>query len=50
MEISAFSLDKSLRLIGIGRKLYPMTLKSWKDTKKELSKTDILRRLSAEKI
>ena len=49
MEISAFSLDKSLRLIGIGRKLYPMTLKSWKDTKKELSKTDILRRLSAEK-
>lgn len=49
MEISVFSLNKSLRLIGIGKNLYPMTLKSWKETKKELSKTDILRRLSAEK-
>lgn len=48
-EISAFSSNKSVRLIGIGKKLYPMTLKSWKETKKELSKTDILRRLSAEK-
>lgn len=49
MEISAFSLNKSLGLIGIEKNLYPMTLKSWKETKKELSKTDILRRLSAEK-
>lgn len=49
-EISAFSSNKSVRLIGIGKKLYPMTLKSWKETKKELSKTEILRRFNLEKI
>lgn len=43
-EISAFSFDKSLRLIGIGKNLYPMTLKSWKETKKELSKLGLLSR------
>lgn len=49
-EISAFSFEKTVRLIGIGRKLYPLTLKSWKEIKKQLEKTDILRRFCLEKV
>lgn len=48
-EISAFSFDKSLRLIGIGKNLYSMTLKSWKETKKELSKLSILQKFDLSK-
>lgn len=48
-EISAFSSEKSVRLIGIGRKLYPLTLKSWKEIKKQLEKTDVLERFNLEK-
>lgn len=48
-EITSFSSEKSIRLIGIGKKLYPLTLKSWKEIKKELFKTDFLRRFNLEK-
>ncbi len=48
-DISAFSTMKSIRLIGIGKNLYPLTLKSWKQAKKELAKTDILQRLNYSK-
>lgn len=49
VEITSFSSEKSIRLIGIGKKLYPLTLKSWKEIKKELFKTDFLRRFNLEK-
>lgn len=48
-DISAFSTMKSIRLIGIGKNLYPLTLKSWKQAKKELAKTDILQKLNYSK-
>lgn len=48
-DISAFSTMKSVRLIGIGKNLYPLTLKSWKQAKKELAKTDILQKLNYSK-
>ena len=34
---------------GIGKNLYPLTLKSWKQAKKELAKTDILQKLNYSK-
>ena len=46
MDISAFSTMKSVRLIGIDKNLYYLTLKSWKEVKKELAKNGILQRLS----
>lgn len=45
LDITAFSTIKSVRLIGVGKNLYPLTLKSWKQTKKELSKLGILSQL-----
>ena len=48
-DISAFSTMKSVRLIGVDKKLYPLTLKSWKQVKKELAKTDILQKLNCSK-
>ena len=48
-DISVFSTMKSVRLIGIGKNLYPLTLKSWKQVKKELAKTDILQKLNCSK-
>lgn len=48
-DVSAFSTNKSIRLIGVGKNLYPLTLKSWKQVKKELAKTDILQRLDYSK-
>lgn len=49
MDISAFSMMKSVRLIGIGKNLYPLTLRSWKETKKELSRLGILAQLNYSK-
>lgn len=49
MDISAFSMMKSVRLIGIGKNLYPLTLRSWKETKKELSRLGILTQLNYSK-
>lgn len=48
-DIGAFSLDKSIRIIGVNKDIYYLTLKSWKETKKELAKNGILDRLSLEK-
>ena len=45
LDITAFSTIKSVRLIGVKKNLYPLTLKSWKQTKKELSKLGILSQL-----
>ena len=49
VEITSFSSEKSIRLIGIDKKLYPLTLKSWKEIKKQLARTDILERFNLEK-
>lgn len=46
MDISAFSTMKSVRLIGVDKNLYYLTLKSWREVKKELAKNGILQRLS----
>ena len=48
-DINSFSFEKGIRLIGIGGKLYPLTLKSWKEAKKELARTDFLRKFTLEK-
>lgn len=49
-EVTAFSTDKSIRLIGIEKQgLFPMTLKSWKETKKELAKCGVLQKLDYSK-
>lgn len=48
-DISAFTGNKSTRLIGIGKNLYPLTMKSWKEVKKTLSKSEVGRRFNLEK-
>lgn len=48
-DVSAFSLMKSVRMIGIDKNLYLLTLKSWKETKKELTKYGVLQRLNFSK-
>lgn len=48
-DISAFSTMKSVRMIGIDKNLYLLTLKSWKETKKELTKNGTLQRLNFSK-
>lgn len=46
-DVTMFSDNKSLRLIGIYKKgMFPMTLESWKETKKELSKMGILQKFN----
>ena len=39
-EINAFSFKKEIRLIGIGKNLYRLSLKSYKELKKYLQKTN----------
>jgi hypothetical protein len=46
MDVTAFSTNKHVRLIGVDKKLYPLTLKSWKQAKKELSNLGILSQLN----
>lgn len=48
-DISAFSNNKSIRLIGIGKNLYLLTLKSWKEVKKELVKSGLMQRFDLSK-
>lgn len=48
-DISTFSMNKSLRIIGVGKKLYPLTLKSWKQCKIELSNMGILQKFNYSK-
>lgn len=49
MDVTAFSTNKTIRLIGVDKNLYSLTLKSWKETKKELSKLGILQKLDLSK-
>lgn len=48
-DISVFSTMKSVRMIGIDKNLYLLTLKSWKETKKELAKNGMLQRFNLSK-
>lgn len=49
IDVTAFSTNKTIRLIGVDKNLYLLTLKSWKETKKELSKLGILQKLDLSK-
>lgn len=41
-DITCFSIDnKTLRIIGLGKNLYRMTLKSFKELKREVNKRSI---------
>lgn len=42
-DINVFSMNKNTRLIGIDKKTYRLTLKSYKETKKELERLGILK-------
>ena len=48
-EVNALSLDKGIRLIGINKDRYYLTLKSWKEIKKELLKSGLMSRLDLSK-
>lgn len=49
-DITALSFDKSLRLIGIDKVgLLPLTLKSWKELKKEISNAGLMSRFDLSK-
>lgn len=40
-DVNMFSINKSLRFIGLNKDgLYKMTMKSWKELKKHLNKTN----------
>ena len=41
-DITAFSLEKNMRLVGINKQLYKLTSKSWSELKKELTKRGII--------
>lgn len=38
MDVGVVSANKSMRLIGIGKNLYKLTMKSYKQLKKELNR------------
>lgn len=48
-DVAAFSTDKELRLLGDGKEMYRLSLASYKELKKELSKRGILSRLDLSK-
>ena len=48
-DVNSFSLKKDVRLIGINKDLYPLTLKSWKEVKKELSKLGLMYKFNLSK-
>ncbi len=48
-DIGAFSSDKSIRLIGVGKNMYKMTLASYKETKKALAKMNELQKFNHSK-
>lgn len=48
-EVASFSTDKELRLLGYGKEMYRLSLASYKELKKELSKRGILSRLDLSK-
>ena len=45
VDVGTFSTDKFLRLVGVDKNLFRLSLKSYKELKKELSKRGILARL-----
>lgn len=48
-DVAAFSTNKELRLLGYGKEMYRLSLASYKELKKELSKRGILSRLDLSK-
>ena len=46
VDINTLSTNKKMRLIGIGKNLYRLTLKSYKQVKKELNKRGLMYRVS----
>lgn len=48
-DVGVLSTDKSLRLIGVGKELFRLSLSSYKQVKKELDKRGILSRLDLSK-
>ncbi len=48
-SIGAFSSDKSIRLIGIGKNMYKMTLASYKETKRALAQMNMLQQFNHSK-
>lgn len=45
-EITSFSLDKNVRMIGVNKDRYMLTLKSWKETKNELQNLGLLQKFN----
>lgn len=45
-EITSFSLDKDVRMIGVNKDRYMLTLESWKETKKELQNLGLLQKFN----
>ena len=49
LDINTFSQDKKTRLVGLGKnKIYKLTLKSWKELKKELNKSGLIYKVAAQ--
>lgn len=49
-DITAFSLNKKIRMIGIAKQgTFLLTLKSWKELKKELTKAGLMNRFDLSK-
>lgn len=45
-EVTSFSLDKNMRMIGVNKERYMLTLKSWKETKNELQNLGLLQKFN----
>ena len=48
-DISVFSLNKKVRMIGIGKDTYLLTLKSWKELKKQINKLGLMHKFDFSK-
>jgi CRISPR/Cas system Type II protein with McrA/HNH and RuvC-like nuclease domain len=49
-DITAFNLNKKIRMIGIAKQgTFLLTLKSWKELKKELTKAGLMNRFNLSK-
>lgn len=46
IDINVLSTDKTMRFIGLGKNLYRMTLKSYKELKRELNKRGLMYRFA----
>lgn len=45
-EVTSFSLDKNMRMIGVNKDRYILTLKSWKEVKNELQNLGLLQKFN----